>query len=327
MVKSKDFPDIKPPGYTLRVASIGKVNDDIYPIKTYKYFEDDPLSTLTNNFGTLKKTDKASFQIVVKPQGASWNKKAKKAASLVAKGEYKKGMKDNFFIETINALLKPISMILDFFTTAGGSDTNAPGASSGDSYKIFNQAEQEAQKAVGESAGQPGYLASIRILVASDDVTSAKNALDSLAGSVSMYTDEYNNKLDNPQIEDLLAFIFVPIRYFAYRFRMIGFLQTKSSFSVDELSTIYHFPDINYNKSPIIKWLDYKMIAPPHNLKMLKTPLVLPDFKRDSEGNVFAQDGTLLAVDENGVLKRDENRNFVAVSGEIIPVHQDGPDK
>ena len=64
---------------------ISKRNDDIYPLKTYKYFEDDPLSSFTNNFGSLKKTDVASIQIVMKPLGHSWNRKAKKAAGLVAK--------------------------------------------------------------------------------------------------------------------------------------------------------------------------------------------------------------------------------------------------
>lgn len=90
MITKKDMPEIKPLGYTLQAASIGKRTDDIYPIKTYKYFEDDPLSSFTNNFGSLKKTDVACMQFVLKPLGHSWNKKAKKAASLVAKGEYKK---------------------------------------------------------------------------------------------------------------------------------------------------------------------------------------------------------------------------------------------
>jgi hypothetical protein len=34
-------------------------------------------------------------------------------------------------------------------------------------------------------------------------------------------------------------------------------------------------PDINYNRSPIIKWLDYKKLAPPHNLKHPKNPTYL----------------------------------------------------
>jgi len=327
-IPASEFPDIKPANYTLRAASIGKTNDDIFPIKTYKYFEDDPLSTLTNNFGTLKKNDSAALQFVIKPRGSGWNRHAKKSASMVAKGEYKKGLKEGFLWEAIKAPFSFIGWIIEFFgsgSTDGG--TTAPGAASGDSYKIFNQAEQESHKAVGESAGQPAFLSSIRLLVSSEDSTGTKNALESIVGAMSMYTDEYNNKLDNPQVEDLLAFLFTPIRYFAYRFRMIGFLQSKSVFSVDELSTLYHFPDINYNKSPIIKWLDYKMLAPPHNLKALKKPLVLSDYKRDGKGNVLTEDGTLLAVDENKILVRDEQRNFIGLDGTVYPIHQEGDHK
>ncbi len=80
LVSREDLPEIKPLGYALEAASISKRNDDIYPLKTYKYFEDDPLSSFTNNFGSLKKTDVAAIQIVMKPLGHSWNRKAKKAA-------------------------------------------------------------------------------------------------------------------------------------------------------------------------------------------------------------------------------------------------------
>lgn len=93
IIAKKDFPEIKPLGFTMQAASIGKMTDDVFPLKTYKYFEDDPLSTFTNNFGSLKKTDVAVMQFVMKPLGQSWNRKAKKAAGLVAKGEYKKGIK------------------------------------------------------------------------------------------------------------------------------------------------------------------------------------------------------------------------------------------
>lgn len=98
----------------------------------------------------------------------------------------------------------------------------APGASSGDAYKIFNQAETESQKMVGESAGQPGFECSIRILVSSDTAVSAKNALSSLVAATNVFTDEYNNQLSNPQMmEDPFRFFFTPIRYFAYRYRLV----------------------------------------------------------------------------------------------------------
>jgi hypothetical protein len=46
---------------------------------------------------------------------------------------------------------------------------------------------------------------------------------------------------------------------------------------------MYHFPDINYNKSPVIKWLDYKMLSPPTNLKTPKEKTILVDYKRDAK--------------------------------------------
>ncbi len=328
IIRPSEYPNLKPAGYTVRAASISKVNDDVYPIKTFKYFEDDPLSTFTNNFGTLKHTDKAVLQIIAKPRSSWWNKKAKKAANLVAKGEYKGRAKAGFWLSAIQSVLAPIYWLINtLVNNERTSDSMAPGASSGDSYKIFNQAEQEGHKAMGESAGQPGFLASIRVIVGSDTPESAEIALQTTIGGTSIFTDEYNNKLDNPQYEDLFAFFFVPIRYFAFRFRLLGFLQGVSTFSTDELSTLYHFPDINYNRSPIIKWLEYKMLAPPHNLKTPSNPTVLSDYKRDAHGNVFTEDGSLLAVDKNLNLKRDENKNFLLVDGTVVPVATEGDNK
>lgn len=82
---------------------------------------------------------------------------------------------------------------------------------------------------------------------------------------------------------------------------------------------MYHFPDINYNKSPIISWLEYKMLPLPQNLKFPKTPLILKDYKRDKNGNIYTNDGSLLQVDANKNLKRDENKNLLLLDGTSIP--------
>jgi len=125
-------------------------------------------------------------------------------------------------------------------------------------------------------------------------------------------------------IEDPLRFLFTPLRYFAYQFRLVGIFQWVSTFSTDELTTIYHFPDINYNKSPIISWLEYKVLPTPQNLYHPSEPLMLKDYKRDKNGNIFTEDGSLLAVDENKNLKRDENKNLILVNGTPISVYLEG---
>ncbi len=158
----------------------------------------------------------------MKPLGHSWNRKAKKAAGLVAKGEYKKGIKSGLLVSIFKGITAPIAWLFFRFLKNEETGSNAPGATGGDSYKIFNQAETEAQKMVGESAGQPGFRASMRILVSSDTSASARSALQNLVAATSIFTDEYNNRLGNPQmIEDPLRFIFTPLRYFAYRFRLV----------------------------------------------------------------------------------------------------------
>ncbi|NDK07703.1 DUF87 domain-containing protein [Candidatus Gracilibacteria bacterium] len=295
----KEYINLREKGYNIKCISLQKQNDDVFPIKSYKYLENDPLNNFTNVFGGLGKEDKAIFQIVIKPVGSKWNTKAKKAAGLVSKGQYGKKKKfayaDFLWNPIVGMIQGPEDMIKN--------QENAPGASSGDAYKIFNQAETESQKIMGEAASQPAFNASLRIIVSSNSKEMSTDGVNAIIGASSIFTDEYNNSLDNPQFrEDTLSFIFVPTIYFGYKYKLVGFFQNVSTFSVDEISTMYHFPDINYNKSPLIKWLDYKKLAPPHNLKFPKEPTILEE--KDENGKTSLSQKTLggFPVFKDGVL-------------------------
>lgn len=332
IVNKKDYPEIKPRWYTLKAASFHKIKDNIFPIKTYKYSEDDPLNTFTNNFWALEKTDRAAFQIVIKPLKWNWNNRAKKSARLVAKWQYK-SFWWGWVFNIIWKILFPISWLMYRFVKNENDPSDpltsgAPGAGSWDSYKIFNQAEQETQKVIWECAGQPRFLTSAKFLVSSKTNKSAWIGLNNLITSTNIFTDEYNNKLDNPQVlEDLFSFIVTPIRYFTFKLRLTWIMQRESAFSTDEMSSMYHFPDINYNKSPIITWLTYKMLPTPSNLKIPKEPMILPDYKRDDKWNIITEDGTKLAVDKYGNLRRDEQKNFITTEWKIIEIIKDWENK
>ncbi|MCB9807397.1 hypothetical protein H6768_06035 [Candidatus Peribacteria bacterium] len=182
----------------VRSTSIRKIDDKYFPIKTYKYFEEDPLTTFTNVFGGLKKTDVAVYQIIAKPLSHSYNDKAKEIAGLYSKGKYKQGGSFLFSLTSMSKILAPLGWLVTNFIQNKNED-NPLGASGGDSYKIFNQAEQEAQKMVGESAAQSAFDCTILVLVGSDSVESAQNGIDSMLTSTSVFTNEYCNELDNNQ--------------------------------------------------------------------------------------------------------------------------------
>lgn len=269
----KDYIDLKPRGYRARAASLWKEHDDVFPIRTFKYMEDDALNNFTNVFWGLDKNDKAVVQLVLKPAPRWWAEKAKQAAADVAKWQYGSKARN---IPFLDILWNPIVTLVSGPDSAIKDENYAPGASEWDAYKIFNQAETESQKIMWESAGQLSFKTSIRVICSSKDEKKAEDWVHAIIWAATMFTDEYNNALDNPQfLEDAFPYIFTPIRYLAFKYKLIWFFQNISIFSVDELSTIYHFPDIVYNKSPIIEWLEYKKLAPPHNLKFPKNPTVL----------------------------------------------------
>jgi hypothetical protein len=294
LVDKKDYIDLKPTGYTARAASMWKENDDVFPIRSYKYLEDDPLNNFTNVFGWLTKEDKAIFQIDIKPVTSSWNKKAKKAAWQVAKWQYKRKKK----IPLLDIFWNPIVALVTGPANMVWGSNNAPWATEWDAYKIFNQAETESQKIMWESAAQPSFATSIRVFVSSRDAHRSEQWVHTIVAASSIFTDEYNNSLDNPQfLEDVFPFIFTPLRYFAFRYKLVGFFQDVSILSADELATLYHFPDINYNKSPIIDWLDYKKLPTPHNLKTLHEPTIIEEKVKIWDKKVV-QDGKEVIVPE-----------------------------
>jgi len=89
----------------VRSTSIRKTDDPYFPIKSYKYFEEDPLGTITNVFGGLKKTDVAVYQVIAKPLPHSYNDKAKEIAGLYSKGKYKQGGSFLFSLTSLSKLL------------------------------------------------------------------------------------------------------------------------------------------------------------------------------------------------------------------------------
>jgi hypothetical protein len=299
------------------------VDDKYFPIKTYKYFEEDPLTTFTNVFGGLKKTDVAVYQIVAKPLSHHYNSKAKEIAGLYSKGKYKQGGSFLFSLTSMSKLLAPLGWLVTNFVQ-NKSDENPMGAGGGDSYKIFNQAEQEAQKMVGESAAQSAFDCTILVLVGSDSAESAQNGINSMLTSTSVFTNEYCNELDNNQfLEGAFRWLIKPLHWISFRHKLAGFFTKKCPYSIDELTTLYHFPDVNYNKSPIIYWLGYKKVAPPSNLKTPKDKLILTDYVRDGE-YILTEDGSKLKTDKFGNIARGPNDGFLLENGEEIPLNTDG---
>lgn len=122
----KDYIQFTEKNSVIRTTSIGKNDDKYFPIKTYKYFEEDPLSTFTNVFGNLKTTDVAVFQLIVKPLSHRYNSKAKKIASQYSKGKYHRGGGLLMSFAGLGKILAPLSWLVTNFIQNDKDGTNQP---------------------------------------------------------------------------------------------------------------------------------------------------------------------------------------------------------
>ena len=137
----------------------------------------------------------------------------------------------------------------------------------------MTKAEEEALNIMGEEAGKHAFDTSVILISSSDDSNRARQNIDNMVSVFTIYRDEFNNELDNNEfLSDALAFIFKPLWRFAARFSLNHFFFKKNIMTPNALTSLFHLPDGIFNRAPIIKWLDYKMLAAPDNIPVMKDP-------------------------------------------------------
>jgi len=231
-----------------------------YPINSYKAMEQDPLNELSNVLSKLGKDEKAGVQMIVNPvKNTSWTKETERVGTMLFKNQ---PLPWKIPFPIIGPIL---SFFLNVVRGAGGSKTNAPGASGGDSYTRMLAPKEEAYKKIGEKAGERGFDVSLRIVGVSKTKKEATQITNNLNVGFSIFHDQYLNWFQNSRII-FIDWINNPLMKFLYKRRIPGFLHKRSLFSQDELASIIHFPDSKYNKTPVINWLDYKVLPPPREL-------------------------------------------------------------
>jgi len=251
--------------------------DDWFPIKDSKEMENDPLNDLANVFSQMGEDERAVVQIVVNPTSDDrWRKKAKKEAD-----KYYKRQKE-FHIPIISdiPLLGSVLGFLGGMFLPGGSVSNAPGAKSGgDSYIRMLEAEEKVGKRMGVKASQFNFECAIRVLASSPRPERVEDILNNIIVGFTVFKDGFSNWFQNRRIFPL-DIINSPLILHGFQRRLDHYFFGKTCILVpDELATLFHFPDAKYNDMPIIKWLDYKVLAPPGNMPKEGTLLGINNFR------------------------------------------------
>lgn len=233
-----------------------------FPIKTFKVVENDPLNDLTNVFTKLNDDETAILQIVIRPTGDRWRKKAEAFGEAYFKGKTDTGFKI--------PILGPILNVLKGIFFGYEKMEIEPKQDSGGGYVRMLQSKEEVAKRIGEKTSQSGFDTVIRLLSTAKTEVRAEEISNSIIIGLNLFKDSGSNWF---QTRRLFFIDSINDKLFLYNFkkrlldtRWLFFGEKKSLLGEEELASIFHFPSSKYNYSPNIRWLDYKVLPPPTNL-------------------------------------------------------------
>ena len=249
IVEADDYNIFNPKGFVVGTY-LTYTKPYIFPIKTYKNIEGDPINSLANALGKFDEDSGAAIQFVVRSAEGGWHKWGAKTVSLLHQGKK---------LEDAMREAKGKSMIGSFFKEIGKATSSKSESPDPDKTHKMTSKEEEGAKGIEEKTSKSGLDVNIRLVVSGLNKDMAKLKLDDLVNSFNVFNIyEYGNSFKkvlpgklNKLIDDFIY------REFNEEAKMI--------MNVEELSSVFHFP-FSFTDAPNIDWLLAKTAPLPVNI-------------------------------------------------------------
>lgn len=240
----------KATGYYLRLTK-----PYYYPIRTYQFLGSDPFNNIANAVSRLGLDEGAAIQIMLKPIGNGWQEKGREVAQGIFSGKKKEGS----FFKKINPLRLLWSLLQ---AIVQGEDKKSAAEPARSTPMVDEQVKMMEGKNV-----KVGFNAVIRVVSAAPSLSRAQQIRSEIMGAFAQYGDPNNNsfgKVKRFSMNRLLkGFV---LRDMKDGFLDLFFKKHKMILSSEEVASLFHFPNIKYNRSPVIAWQEFKIAPAPSNL-------------------------------------------------------------
>ncbi len=221
--------------------------ESVFPIKSYRKLESDPLNSLTNALSKIDVNDGAAVQFIVRSAPKNWRSEGTRIAREMQQGKKLHDVQGNQVLKGLGKELKK------------SFDSVKPGEQKPHEPYRLSPLEEEMVKGLEEKASKAGLEVNVRIVVAAPELEKAKRYLNDILGSFGQFNVyEYGNSFVKaaPTIKSELIRHFI-YRHFDYRFGI--------TLCAEEVASVFHFP-LPTTETPKINWLLARTALPPTNL-------------------------------------------------------------
>jgi hypothetical protein len=234
--------------------------ESAYPIATYSQLERDPMEALLTTMTGLDKKDGAAVQIMIRPAGAEW---AKRAAQL-AHSKRQPGSNMSFSaMDVAKAAFKaPQQRREENRSVVGHSGSNEA-----------SQLDVSMAERIEEKVKRPGFEVLVRVIVSTSSVQRSQQLLRDVATAFALFDAPGSNGfkfLPALDVQGLVtAFIF---RFFPPEIR-------SNVLNSAELATLFHFPDSQFTPSSSVERQMSKQVDGPVQLPSVGLLFGYNDFR------------------------------------------------
>ncbi|MBW6440932.1 type IV secretion system DNA-binding domain-containing protein [Patescibacteria group bacterium] len=250
-IKQIDDYNIFVPNGESAASYITLKRDEIFPIKTYRNLETDPLSSITNALSKIPLHEGAAIQMIIKPSSSSWQRESRERMKIMQKGKgFGEQKKPSFVVKVVKEFVGIIS---------AGSKT-AEDKQKEEAQVHLTPMQEETLKAIEAKSTKIGFETNLRLVASAETKEKAVGVLKDLENTFSQFNSPECNSFD---IKD--KFInkkkFLNQTIYNYIFRNFE-KKREMILNTEELASLFHFP-ISSTSTPQIKWLKSKQSPVP----------------------------------------------------------------
>lgn len=266
-------------GYKSTGMYVRLAKPNMFPIRTYQFLGSDPFNTIANTLSKIEHDEGVAIQVMLRPLGDGWQEKGRQEA-----GNLFQGKKSKSFWKKIN-VFSWIGTVFRLLIQGADRENFTDSADPSKGATRTTPLMDEQIKLMETKNVKVGFETLIRIVSSAKTGYRAQQITNEVMNSFAQFNAPNNNGFAKTKYlskkELLRGFVLRDIK----RGLMNRLLRPgKMILCSEEVASVYHFPNIKYNKSPVIKWQEFKIAPAPSNTPSQGLFLGYNNFRGEQRG-------------------------------------------